>query len=288
MATSTAAAFQEFSNRLLLTEKQANLIGRRWGRVEADLDKHFPTSGNLTIYETKLIGSAGRGTIIRPPDDIDLLAVFFAEDWGHWKNDSQRFLYRVKETLDRGGATVVGARGQAVRIFYESGAKVDAAPAFPHAKGGWVIPRGDGGWMRTDPDKHAQFTRKANARLDNRLKPFVRKLKAWNRAHSLRLKSFHLEVMVAEVFQQMPSNSRENSVTFFDVADIYLDVHDPANHSGDLSKDFTARQLSEIKASFEAASKRAEKAVAAERLGLHRDAIKLWRWIYGDHFPAFG
>ena len=71
---------------------------------------------------------------------------------------------------------------------------------------GYALPDGQGGWLTTDPDQHETYMAERNATLSYQLKPLVRMLKRWNRVHSERLESFHLEVMTASMFQSLGSN----------------------------------------------------------------------------------
>jgi len=57
-----------------------------------------------------------------------------------------------------------------------------------------------------DPDQHETYMAERNGTLSYQLKPLVRMLKRWNRVHSERLESFHLEVMTASMFQSLGSN----------------------------------------------------------------------------------
>ena len=159
---------------------------------------------------------------------------------------------------------------------------------FGNAAGGYLLPDGAGGWQRTDPDFHARWSDERNKALNYQMKPTVRMLKAWNRAHSQRLSSFHLEVMVGEMFSSMNNNSRHRSQLFFQAASQWLHVGDPAGYGGDLAARLTAPQRLGVNRAFAAATERARRARAAESLGDHATAIKLWKIVYGDDFPAYG
>lgn len=70
------------------------------------------------------------------------------------KTDSKKFLYRLRGGLAKYAVKVVGARGQAVRLFYASDPYSDITPVFVANGGGYVLPSGDGGWLLTDPDRN--------------------------------------------------------------------------------------------------------------------------------------
>lgn len=290
MATSTSVAFDEFKGKLLLTEPQNVLVRSRRETCAGYLSTAFPVSSDLPLNFTKLIGSAGRSTIIRPLDDIDVLAVFTNKDnvFERYRHNSQAFLYRIRDALNEYQVQVVGARGQAVRLFYANAPHVDIAPVFSWNSGGYALPDGTGGWLTTDPDVHETYMHQRNQDLGNRLKPMVRMLKRWNNEHGKNFKSFHLEALVAGAFSTLGNNSREASEVFFGCAASNVSVLDPAGYGGDLSGylSWTARQ--DLQNGLRSAHTRARNAIAAENQGDQREAIRLWRIVFGAEFPAYG
>ena len=124
-----------------------------------------------------------------------------------------------------------------------------------------------------------------NAALGCNLKPLIRLLKRWNREHSSHLRSFHLEVMVAETFGTLGSDRRAASQKFFEWADSHINVKDPAGHSWDLSSYMTWYAKLEFKSLLDSSNRRAKKAIKAEESGNRAEAMRLWRIIYGPEFP---
>jgi hypothetical protein len=290
VAWTTASAFDTFAAKLLPTDSQKLIISSRRATIEGQLTNAFGFQSIMPIRNVQPIGSADRGTIIRPLHDLDLLAVFDAAAYNNnyrW-NGSNAFITRVRNALDLGGARIIGTRGQAVRIFYQSGPVVDVAPVFALQGGGFYLPNGSNGWLTTDPDFHKRWINEQNQKLSYHLKPFARLIKRWNRVHSERLSSFHIEVMVANTFSAMGSNSRETAAKFFDWGQSRLHSDDPAGHSGDLSAKLTANQRRAVLDGFQSAQVRAERALDAEVIGDHAEAIRLWKIIFGDEFPSYG
>ncbi|MER6793975.1 nucleotidyltransferase [Amycolatopsis mediterranei] len=292
MAKTAAQAFDGFKAKLVLTEQQQELVKTRRESTATYLATAFDSTSDMPLARTKLIGSAARSVIIRPIDDIDVMAVFENKDnvFEKYRFDSQTFLYRIRDALSKYKVKVVGARGQAVRLFYQSPPHVDIAPVFKWSGEGtgYGLPNGTGGWLTTNPDFHEEYMNEKNAALGYHLKPLVRMVKRWNNVHSKRLKSWHLEVVAANTFSSLGANSRTASMNFFDWAQTRLYVNDPAGHSGDLSSYLTTQGRADVIASLAAAHGRAVKAVDAETAGNHEEAIRLWRIIYGDEFPAYG
>jgi hypothetical protein len=291
MPTTTAKAFDEFKDRLKLTSTQKAAITSRRDATTGYVKQAFPSTSDLPLQRTKLIGSAGRDTIIRPVDDIDLLAVFENKDqiFESYRFNSRAFLYRVRDALNNySSVRVVGARGQAVRFFYVDAPHVDVAPVFRWSGSGYALPDGNGGWITTDPDAQDEYFERKNRELDYRAKPLVRMLKQWNRAHSGYLKSFHLEVMVNQCFIGLGRDSRDACEIFFTWARNNITVYDPANHGGDLSGYLTYTARDNLRSNLESARQRAAAANQAERRGDHAEAIRLWRIVFGSEFPAYG
>lgn len=290
MPLTTAKAFDEFKNKLVLTDPQRTTVSSRKSVTTGYLHASFPSTSDLPLRTTKLMGSAGRDTIIRPLDDIDILAIFDNKDGIFEKQyqwSSQKFLYRVRDALNAYSVQIVGARGQAVRLFYKAAPHVDIAPVFQYQTGGYALPNGNGGWLTTDPDQHDAYINRRNSELSHQLKPMIRMVKRWNNVHSKYLKGFHTEVMIATVFSSIGGNSRDACEKFFDWGQRYLDVSDP-RYGGNLSTYLSWNARQAVLNNMRSAHQRAVNANAAEARGDHADAIRLWRIIFGDEFPTYG
>lgn len=246
MASTVPKAFDEFEAKLRPTNNQkATIASRRTVTARYLRDSFGPGSG-MELLSTMVIGSADRGTMIRPIGNIDVLAAFEDAAFYKYQDDSRGFLYRVRDALDKYNVKIVGARGQAVRLFYSEPLHVDIVPAVARDSGGYFIPSGETDlwwgrhrWLMTDPDEHARWMSERNQALGGNLKPLIRLLKRWNREHSSHVRSFHLEVMIANTFSTLSSNRRAASQRFFEWADDYIRVKDPSGYSGDISSYMT-------------------------------------------------
>src|SRR5579862_4736570 len=166
--TTIAQAFEEFLENLKPTSYQKDiLIPARQGSVAKNLNEKFPSSSNMPLHRVALIGSAAKRTIIRPVDDIDVLAVFSNEEqaWNKYRNDSQGFLYRIREAYSDTITQQVGARGQAIRIFFKIGGHVDIAPVFHSSGDDYLLPSGDNSWIYTSPFKANSWFTERNIAL---------------------------------------------------------------------------------------------------------------------------
>ena len=289
MTPTTAQAFDNFMEIISPTDIQRTEITNKRTKTEEYLAKAFPASSTMPLKRVILIGSAARGTIVRPMDDIDVMAEFTNKDgiFEQYRRDSGSFLQRIVRGLDaKTSIANIGARGQAVRLFYTSGAHVDIAPVFKWSGSGFALPSGDGGWITTDPEAQAQWYSDRRAKVGANLTPVVKLARRWNNVHSQRFRSYHLEVMVATMFGALGSNWRDALAKLFEWAPSHIAVSDPAGHFGRLDTYLTGTQLSAIKSRFADAGLRANAALAAEGSGDHAEAKRLWRIELGDEFPV--
>ncbi|MFE6849743.1 hypothetical protein ACFVDH_02985 [Streptomyces sp. NPDC057674] len=292
MAITVAAAFNEFNTAITPGEAVWGKVYERRDAVVNTLKSAFPSTSDIRYQSHKIIGSLGRKTASAPVADIDLL-VHLSVDSDLWnrkyRSDSSEFLYRVRRSLNS-ASTVrkIGARGQAVRLFYADGLEVDVAAVEKYQGGSFAIPDGSGKWLTTNPNRHESYLDDRNRELAGDLKKIIRFAKQWNKAHSSYLASFHLEMMVARTFSSLNNDSRDALRVFFEHNKNYLSVQDPAGYSGDLSDYLTPLAAGAARSALDAAYRRAVAAKQAEADGNHREAIRLWRVILGNQFPVFG
>lgn len=267
-------------------QKTSIIEGRRDSVIE-NLQSAFPPTSDLPFSRGVLMGSAAKGTIVRPIDDIDVLAVFdnVNRAWDKYRWDSKAFIYRIRRAYDGVETAEVGTRGQAVRVFFQTGGHVDVAPVFFHGNDVYGLPDGRGGWLNTAPTVANAWFASRNKDLGYNLAPLVRLLKKWNVAHSKRLRSFHLETMAANLFSTLGSSRQAALARFFEWAPNWLDVADPGGQSGSLSGYLTGSTRREVLDSLNAALDRSVRAQQAETSGDHEEAKRLWRIVLGSAFP---
>lgn len=288
MTLTTTQAFSQFLSDITATDYQkTSIIDARKKTVDDRLLDKFPSTSDMPYSRGVLMGSASKKTIIRPLDDVDVLAVFSNTNkaWDKYWNDSYGFIYRIRDAYNGVSIQQVGTRGQAVRVFYETGGHVDVAPVFSRGDGVYHLPNGTGGWLLTAPTIANDWFAERNRTLSYHLAPLVRLLKAWNRAHSKRMRSFHLETVAATVFGSLGSNYRDALQKFFEWAPNYLYVNDPGGQGGDLSSYLTLTGRQSLLDALNSAADRARKANEAEARGDHTEAKRLWRIILGTSFP---
>lgn len=288
MSYTVSQAFSEFLSSITSTPHQKDVLipARKNGAVEI-LQKAFPSSADMPFSHAVLMGSASKNTIVRPFDDVDVLAVFSNENgaWGKYAYDSRKFLYKIREAYNGVSSQQVGARGQAVRVFFKGGGHVDVAPVFLHSGTRYQLPAGDGTWIFTQPTVANDWFSSKNREMGYNLAPLVRLVKVWNQAHSKHFRSFHLETMTANAFSSINGNRQEALAKFFVWAQHRIDAYDPGGESGNLASYMSTSSRSDAVRALARAASSAETALQAEAAGDHDGAKKIWRVILGNDFP---
>ena len=143
-----------------------------------------------------------------------------------------------------------------------------------------------GGWMTTDPEAQGSWFTERRSTVGANLTPICQLVRRWNNVHSHRLDSFHIEVMATNMFSSVGSNHRDALKSFFEWGYRWVNVNDPAGHSGNLGDYLTQAELNSINSRFTEALDRAQCALTAEVGGAHAEARRLWRIELGDEFPS--
>jgi hypothetical protein len=283
----TARAFAKLDDMIRLAPDDKAVVDARRDEAERALRAIFPPRCALPLVGVATIGSAGRDTIIRPLDEVDIFAVFSAAGgaWKRFRWDSRDLLLCVRNAIGGDRVQTIGTRGQALRVVYDSPPDVHLVPAFDHPRAGYVMPDRVGGWLPTRPERHASWAEDLGPRVISA----VRLLKAWNRVCGSHLRSFHIEALAGQVLAGRRLNTRQALATVFrHMSEAGLAVVDPAEVGGDLSTYLRPDDVAALGEAIRHARAYAEKAVVAEGEGRHEEAVALWAAVFGPEFPAFG
>jgi len=155
----------------------------------------------------------------------------------------------------------------------------------------YEIPDSDGGWMRSSPDAHNNYVYEVDKRLDGKVKPLVRLLKAWKYYRGVPIRSFYLEMRVARY------TSRQDFIDYScDLRNIFKSLwdnqlaalKDPKGIAGSISPCSSEAQRSDALSKLKTALGRAEKARQAEIAGNISDAFYWWNLLFAGEFPSYG
>lgn len=297
---SVAQAFHELITSLELTPRQREEAERQRQVVTGHLQRGF------SVKEPFISGSFGRGTAIRPLNDIDLFLELNRTPEDLRSGDPDRCLKRIREVLHVAyrGNPAPRLQGRSVNIeFSGTGIGFDVVPAFEVTShsGVYEIPdRNRRGWIQTNPRMHAQHAKAANERAGSKANPLVKLLKHWNCTQPGKrpVRSFHLELMVYDALQAPPASYSEGVARLFaELADrVMWPCYEPALRS-DVAASFSPERRQKAQNKLREAAHVARQALDAERAAAQAPARREshlaeahghWRRLFGDAYPERG
>lgn len=279
--------FEKFRENLRITQLQESTVSTRQQNIRDAVGKE------MKVLESFLAGSYRRNTLVSPLTSADI-DIFVVLDPSYYDKTGQASLLdKVKRVLQKTYPKTpkISRNGQAVTITFTD-FEVDVVPGFFRSGGGYLIPDSIlQRWIATDPKKHVAIFDAANKAHNNDLRPLVKMIKCWNREHSNLIRSFHLELLVLAVLNNVKISNFSSGARFvFDKARarVQSDLIDPAGYGGAVNAYLnTADKVKEVVNRLETAYTRA---IDAERLAVRdvSQAYDKWRLIFGDYFPAHG
>ncbi len=213
------------------------------------------------------------------------------------KENSATSLREIKECLQ--------GRFPSTNIYVDSPAVVldfgtsdwDTAEVIPadyieqkNSKNVYDIPDGNGGWMRSSPSTHNSYVAAENNRLNKRIKPLIRFLKAWKYYCNVPISSFYLELRITKWMEE------ESLIVYeIDVCSILrqllscklVAMQDPKGISGLIYPCASETKKTDALSKLNSAYTRAQKARGAEEAGNIREAFEWWDKVFAGNFPSY-
>ncbi len=288
MATTIEEAFREFADILTTPSGETSAAAGHRASIKQCLEDQF---GMTHFFQS---GSFGFGTNIPGYSDVDRFAVIPASNI---RPNSTAVLRQVAMALrHRFRSTRIALDAPAIRIDFRDGSEateiIPAIDITPYGSDHRVfkIPNGAGGWTASSPESHKQFIAESDEKCDSRLKPFIRFAKAWKYYRKVPIRSFYLEISVAEY-------ALSKSVLYypFHVPGWfgYLwqkrigPTDDPMAISGSLRACQSA-QRSKALIKLEGATRLSQRAAIADLEGQIERAFIIWNRLYKNIYPSFG
>ncbi|MBM3332836.1 nucleotidyltransferase [candidate division WOR-3 bacterium] len=289
MATTVDEGFRNFLPRLTPTATESDAAKKHRTSISECLKSNF---GMTRFFRT---GSFGNGTSIRGYSDVD----YFAEiPRDKLTQVSTNALQKVRLALDtRFPDTGVAVRTPAVVVPFGTDASetTEVVPAdYIRDEQGHALydmPDFGGGWMRASPDAQLAYVVYWDDKLDRKVRPLVRFLKAWRCFRDVPISSFYLEMRTAKyaATQESIYYPIDVKVLLKQLWDCQLAAaQDPTVVGGYIHACSTEAMTKDALSKLETALVRAEKARDAEKEGKTEDAFYWWRLLYNYEFPAYG
>jgi hypothetical protein len=288
MPKTVNAAFDEMHGWLVPSSVELEAAASHRRSIEARLKSSF---GLTSLFKS---GSFGHGTSIRTISDVDYMAVI---PGNNLSNNSTAALQKVRNDLAaRFTSTAVHIRNPAVVIPFgtTAGEKHEITPAFfiEQSNGSNVYGISDrsGGWMKTSPHAHGAYINVINDKLGKRVKPLIRFMKLWNYRRDVGIRSFYLELRVAQYAagETVISYGADMLRTLKHLKSKQLaSMQDPMGVAGYVFPCTDAVKPDAL-SKIDTAIGRAERAVAAESSGNIQAAFAEWSLLFNNYFPKYG
>jgi hypothetical protein len=280
-------SFDKFVENISITGDHRETAETRKKAVVSLLENDF------TILDSFSSGSIPRLTALKSLADLDVMVVL------HWtkhikdKGPSQ-VLKNVRDALGK-YRTDVRRNGQAVTLHYESWPNVDIVPVSRSDNEDGTVNHynvpdmNTGKWLSSRPRKHSATLDSKASTCGERFRPIIRMIKQWNKEHSDLLESFHIEVMAIAIFIGNIDEYTWHTYRFFDEA-VKLASGSLAYEDGYADDYLDSANRKEVVKRLETARDKARSAWHLTYNGRseHKEAIEIWRQIFGDKFPTYG
>ncbi len=294
MARTIAEAFEAFQRSYAPTIVAKEITSAKQQHLRNSL------SNRLNIIDDFLIGSYVKQTQIRPTTDIDIFVVLDSSYWTYQNIQTPRKLFillsrNLRLTYPR---TAIRRDGQAIKLDFRDRFTVDLVPAFKSSDNSYIIPdQKTQRWISCNPKEHINFLTDINNKMRMTLKPLIKMIKCWAMGHEVKIKSFHLELLVAYSMLNISDIERDKIVAsypfallnFFHYAGHSIDepIYDEVNERVDSYLDKGNLRLVLWRKLMHALQK-AHQAWHFQKMNNPRRAIVHWKQLFGSYFPGVG
>lgn len=331
MATTVNTAFSEFMKEHVNLDPDIVSAARKSRDNLLDNIGEFSEDNFFKLYSGYNVhfGSFARKTKCRELDDIDLMIGISANGATYnssdpWNNvtitasdtdsaqkqctrddgtlNSTQVSNKFKKKLEsvrEYSHSEIRRNGEAVILNLKSKDwSFDIVPCFhtvaeSDGRSYYLIPNGNGNWMKTAPDKDKEHVTNTNQSRNGRLLELIRLCKKWNKVKNVKtIPSYLLETIIVNYADSVTELSQYIDFRFRDALKYIADhisnvVYDMKDIQGDINSLDIWDKLS-IKQKAQDDYEKATKAWEYEKGGDQKNAIKKWGEILGGDFPEYG
>lgn len=288
MAYTVDTAFTEFYNSINLSGDFRALAATRRDHIFSLLANKFD------VIDAFAGGSIPKYTALHGHADLDVFVVLHFGKHCVGRLPSQ-VLLDIRTAL--ANKPSVRRNGQAVTLRYTAFPDVDVVPVFFSSHDGQryadaqylnVPDMNTETWIRSMPKTHSTKIENAAANYGKYFRRAIKMVKHWNWKHGDILRSFHIEVLALAYITatdciNMPFVLRN----FFE--SIRTSILTPLHYDGARIDDYlTGQDRLTLSAKLQTVATGASNAWFSGFLGQNEAAIRQWRAIFGDEYPAYG
>jgi len=278
-------------SNLELTDVQREDGQTKHRGVRQSLNKEYYDSTSETA-NSMLVGSWGKGTVIRPPRDIDVLFVLPYEVYQRYEqrygNKQSALLQEVKAKLGKYYEyTEMRGDGQVVVVPFAS-YRVEVVPGFKLKSGQYWICDANGGGSYTvaDPVAEKAAIDESDKGSSGNARDLIRMLKCWQDVCNVPMNSFRLERMGTAFIDQWTHRGCEKSSYPYMVQNFFAWLTRYVNGTVSVPGTTERLELGDTWSSrADSAFNRSSKACDYEKAGDHYSAGVEWQKIFGTDCP---
>lgn len=176
-------------------------------------------------------GSYARFTAIRPVKDLDIFYVFATGATPAGVEGALPDLAKRLEdefSLECSESFEVEKQDHSIRLQFDEEFSIDVVPAIDTGKTTpdlktpiYIVPdEKTGGWTYSDPKGYKEVTKQVDEATDKKLRRAIRFVKMWRRGckqrdDDFKLKSFHVEQIFIEIFQEHQEMELSDAIKLF-------------------------------------------------------------------------
>ena len=280
--------FREFLGKLTPSTGETTAATSHRASIQQCIKSNF---GLRRFWRT---GSFGNGTSIKGYSDVDYMASIPADRLHANSFTSLRNLTTALGTRLPSTGVRTSCPATVVPFGSDVSETTEVTPArYLRNNDGfriYDIPDCSGGWRQASPDAHNHYVRETDQHLNNRVKPLIRFLKAWNCFQNAHISSFYLELRIAKYAKEKDRiiypTDLERVLAHLTAVNLAA-MQDPMGVSGYVSPCRTEGQLSEARSKLSNAHARAKKARAAVRDERVKEAFDWWGKLFANKFPGY-
>jgi hypothetical protein len=285
----SAPIFEDFRKNLAV--KNDVEISGRYLAITRRLNKDYYDTDAERAHCLQ-VGSYGRNTAIHGVSDLDMA---FELPWSvHERicagtgNVQQTLLNEVKKKLEvLYPNTTIKADGQVVAVLFKN-YRVEVLPAFVETDGRYKYPdANDGGkWRWCHPREEIAAIQAVQVRTNRNLKRVCKMLRAWKNKHGAPMSGMLIDTLAYNFFKSNSSYDNKSYGAYPQlVKDVfsYLGERPEQTHWKAPGSEDKVNTSGRFQAKAKKAAKRAQEALDAET---EKEKHKLWKKIFGRHFPS--
>lgn len=285
----SATLFEGFRKNLAV--KNADEISGRYLAITRRLNKDYYDTDSDYAHCLQ-VGSYGRNTAIHGVSDLDMA---FELSWSvhdrickEGGNVQQALLNEVRDKLKvLYPTTPIRADGQVVAVQFKN-YRVEVLPAFVEADGRYKYPDAneEGKWRWCHPRDEIEAVQEIHLRSNHNHKRVCKMLRAWKNKHGAPMSGMLIDTLAYNFFK---SNTAYDNKSYGSYPGLVKDVFAFLGEQPEQTfwrapgSDDRVSSTGKFQSKAKKAAKRAQEALDAET---EKEKHKLWKKIFGRHFPA--